>query len=208
VRAIQATALVFVGSAIALIVAGVVWYATNGIIGLTVWVALVAGLGATALAILPPQDPADPAIHRRLRPRHFIEAVAVGVGGVAISFAYVFALVALLEDAGTEPAEEGGIEFLLGALLIAPILEEWMCRGVLWRALRPFAGANGTIVACALLFGFLHFGDGWLLAFPHRIVVGLGLGWLRERSGSLLPPIAAHFTLNAIVVAVESLPIG
>ena len=73
-----------------------------------------------------------------------------------------------------------------------------------WRTcatVRPIAGPRERNVGAAVLFGLLHCVGG-LHNFPHRFVAGLGFGWLRERSGSLLPPIAAHATHNLIAVLI------
>ncbi len=45
-------------------------------------------------------------------------------------------------------------------------------------------------------------GGGWVLEFPHRFVSGLIFGWLRLRSGSLLPGMLAHFLHNALSLIV------
>lgn len=87
---------------------------------------------------------------------------------------------------------------LLGLAILPALVEEWLCRGVLWQALRGRARAGATIAATALVFGFLH---GPLpIDFVHRALYGVAFGVLRERSGSLVPCVAAHFTLNATAV--------
>ena len=92
----------------------------------------------------------------------------------------------------------GGIHGLLPALI-----EEWMYRGVLWNALRPIAGRSITIVSTAVLFAFLHgLNGGFILELPPRFVMGLLLGWLRARTGSLWPCVLAHFLHNAAATLV------
>lgn len=90
----------------------------------------------------------------------------------------------------------------IAAIALAPaICEELLFRGVLLpafvRALRPWGG----IVASALLFGFIHLDHvaGGAFTFyrvPFAFAVALGLGVLRVRSGSLVPGLVAHATLN------------
>lgn len=70
-------------------------------------------------------------------------------------------------------------------------------------ALRRITGQKGTIFATALLFAMSHgLGGGGLLRVPHRFLVGLILGWLRARSGSLWPGILAHAVLNTLAITV------
>ncbi|MFN0057234.1 MAG: lysostaphin resistance A-like protein [Planctomycetota bacterium] len=70
--------------------------------------------------------------------------------------------------------------------------EEVLFRG----ALQPVLGLGWT----ALLFGLLHFPfRRELWCWPvFAGLAGLLLGWLYDREGSLLAPIAAHFAINAI----------
>ena len=81
---------------------------------------------------------------------------------------------------------------------------QWLCRGVLWEASRPVLSPLATIGLTAGLFAFLHMsnGLGWL-EIPHRFALGLILGWLRWRTGSLVPCFLAHFVNNSIAVALE-----
>ena len=81
------------------------------------------------------------------------------------------------------------------------LVEEWLCRGVLWEASRRIVPDSMTIVATAILFAMMHaLGGLYILELPHRFVMGLLLGWLRLRSGSLAPCILAHFTHNLLAI--------
>lgn len=94
------------------------------------------------------------------------------------------------------------LHLLVQAVLVAPLLEEWMDRGVLWTATRRVAGEWPTILVTASLFAFTHgLGSGFYLEIPHRFAMGLAFGFLRARSGSLTPGILAHFVNNALAVA-------
>ncbi len=80
----------------------------------------------------------------------------------------------------------------------APLAEELLFRGFLHSLLRCWLGPWPAIVAGALLFGLLH---GLHYALPIA-ALGLFFGWLRERSGSLLPSMVAHALHNTVVVFV------
>lgn len=87
-------------------------------------------------------------------------------------------------------------EWLL-VLLVAPLLEEWLCRGLLWDALAPFARPATRNAATAILFAFLHgLNGGYVLEVPHRFLAGLAFGWLRCRGRSLWSCVMAHFLVN------------
>ncbi len=84
------------------------------------------------------------------------------------------------------------------ALVGAPVFEELLFRGLGLAALRPRLGTAGAALLTALLFGVLHGADPQ--AVPPLFALGLGLAWLRLRSGSLLPPLLLHAANNGIVV--------
>jgi membrane protease YdiL (CAAX protease family) len=79
--------------------------------------------------------------------------------------------------------------------LLSGVAEELLFRGALW----PHLGLVGT----TLLFGLVHFVPRRGLAgYPlFAGVVGLLLGALRLGSGSLVPPVLTHVTVNALNLA-------
>ncbi len=86
------------------------------------------------------------------------------------------------------------------AVVLAPIAEEFLFRGFLFQGLRrrwsfwPAALLSGTA------FATLH---GSAVRMPELIVAGVILAALFERRRTLVTPIAAHMTLNLIVVTVS-----
>ena len=115
---------------------------------------------------------------------------------------------------------------LIASMIIIPlqtvIPEELVFRGVLHGALNRAWGFRGVAAAGSLLFGLWHiatslgltssnvgftriFGGGMLgtvagvvLAVAATGVAGFVFTWLRRRSGSLLAPIALHWSLNGM----------
>jgi membrane protease YdiL (CAAX protease family) len=115
---------------------------------------------------------------------------------------------------------------LLASMIIIPlqtvIPEELAFRGVLHGALGRAWGFRGVAAAGSLLFGLWHiatslgltssnvgftrlFGGGLLgtvagvvLAVAATAVAGFVFTWLRKRSGSLIAPIALHWSLNGL----------
>lgn len=115
---------------------------------------------------------------------------------------------------------------LVASMIIIPlqtvIPEELAFRGVLHGALHRAWGFRGVVAAGSLLFGLWHvatsvgltssnvgftklFGGGVagtvagvVLAVIATGVAGIVFDWLRRRSGSLLAPIALHWSLNGL----------
>lgn len=94
---------------------------------------------------------------------------------------------------------------LLGAFAAVPaICEELLFRGFLQAGLvRLLGSAPKGIAASSLVFAAFHL-DPW--RFPGILILGLFLGFLVHRSGSLIPAILAHALNNvlSITVAVTS----
>jgi uncharacterized protein len=82
---------------------------------------------------------------------------------------------------------------LVALVVIAPIAEELVFRGLCFAALGRFA-----LPASAALFALAH---GLPVLLVPIFVAGLGIGWLRQRTGSLYPGLAVHMALNATALA-------
>lgn len=99
--------------------------------------------------------------------------------------------------ATSEMLPSGGPELLMQflALCVMPaIAEELLFRGAFQGLMRP-CGSAAAIFAPALLFGVLHLNRAQgLTAFA----CGVFLGWLAERSGSILPGMLLHLVNNAL----------
>jgi len=90
---------------------------------------------------------------------------------------------------------------LLSTALLPALFEEWLCRGVLWTALRRLTDARATILLTAALFALLHGLNGaGFLEVPTRFALGLVAGWLRHRTKSLSPCVLCHLVNNALAV--------
>jgi ABC-2 type transport system permease protein/sodium transport system permease protein len=92
---------------------------------------------------------------------------------------------------------------LLTMALVPAFFEEWFFRGYLFPALHTKTTTATAIVVSALAFGLFHAINPSPLA-PERVVsttlVGLVLGWVRWRTGSVLPGMVLHGVNNALVL--------
>jgi membrane protease YdiL (CAAX protease family) len=82
-------------------------------------------------------------------------------------------------------------------VLVAPVTEELLFRGLILRALKARYGRGAAIGLSALLFGAFHV-DPQALVFAS--LVGLVLGWVAERARSTMPSIAMHAAFNALPI--------
>lgn len=91
---------------------------------------------------------------------------------------------------------------LAAAALVPAVTEEILFRGFLQGALERSVGRWAGIVVTAVLFGLIH---GFSRA-PAAAALGVLLGWVVARSGSILPAVAAHAAVNAIAVTLVNSP--
>lgn len=80
------------------------------------------------------------------------------------------------------------------AVAAAPVIEEFIFRGVLLQPLRRY-GDWFAILATSLLFSLLH---GNLSQIPAAFCIGLCFGFLAVKSGTLLPCMLVHALNNAV----------
>lgn len=109
-----------------------------------------------------------------------------------------------------------GIEKVLRALMsdgfgylsvgiLAPIAEEILFRGAILRCLFTLFSKRMhwlPIVLSALIFGLAH---GNMGQAPHAVALGLLLGWMYYRTGSIIPGIVLHWVNNSVAFAVCNL---
>jgi membrane protease YdiL (CAAX protease family) len=83
-------------------------------------------------------------------------------------------------------------------IVLAPIIEEWLFRGVLFRGLRRFISFWPAAVVSAVIFAAYHAHNNGYEALVYICLVGIIAAWLRERTGSLVPSILFHAFNNTI----------
>ena len=103
----------------------------------------------------------------------------------------------LLEDTFMDMSHD--VVGILSIAIVAPILEECLFRGAieghlltLWKG-KPWA----AIVVSGLVFGLVHINPAQVL---NAALIGIVLGWLRWRTGSIVPGIVGHILNNSIAV--------
>jgi len=80
-------------------------------------------------------------------------------------------------------------------VVIAPLFEETLFRGVLLPVLGQRIGPVAGVVVSALVFAIAHLS---LSELAPLFLLGVGLGWIRWRSGRLAPSVLMHALWNGI----------
>lgn len=128
--------------------------------------------------------------------------VAAVVAGEALYLLFD-ALLGTPEDASAPKLEGEPAETIIAAgvllVLVGPLVEEVLFRGVIFRALRSRFGFWLAALIASVLFALIHVPDsGGLEGVGPRLLTGMIFCGLFERTGSLLPAVAVHMALNAI----------
>jgi len=88
--------------------------------------------------------------------------------------------------------------------LLVPFTEELVFRGAILRRLLADSRMPvwGAIALSALFFSFIHLNPAQM---PHAFVIGLLLGWMYWRTGSILPGVAFHWANNSVAYVLYNL---
>ncbi|MEM7627047.1 MAG: CPBP family intramembrane glutamic endopeptidase [Planctomycetota bacterium] len=92
---------------------------------------------------------------------------------------------------------------VLTVVTIGPLLEELVFRGLLQTILLELFGRAArwrVVLVAAAVFSLVHVGATTWHALPGLFVLGVVLGWLYERTGSLWPAILVHAGFNGLNV--------
>lgn len=92
------------------------------------------------------------------------------------------------------PSSNQAILLVIGMLILAPICEELLFRGVIQSAYEARNKKYGFVMS-AILFGMFHVLNGITEVIP-AIFLGLMLGYLVYRTGSIITSMVAHMTIN------------
>lgn len=160
---------------------------------------------ASVQAELSRQGHSKPTVNARIQGvdrRHFVAAALMGYG-MQIVTTLIMVLVnvllpSVMEEYNTLVDGSGittyGLMWVISTLVLPPLVEEAGFRGLgltyLERAGVPFAAAN---IVQALAFGIFHMN---LTQGIYTFVLGLALGYVTHRSGSIAPAMLMHLVYN------------
>ncbi|HVJ48080.1 type II CAAX endopeptidase family protein [Desulfitobacterium sp.] len=100
------------------------------------------------------------------------------------------------------------LTFILNLLLagiLAPIFEETLFRGVIFRGLQSYLGKWTSAILSAIVFSALHF---QAYGFFPRFVLGLALAYLYDKHKSLYPSMAMHSLNNVVALMLVAISGG
>ncbi|MDQ3855755.1 MAG: CPBP family intramembrane metalloprotease [Chloroflexota bacterium] len=137
-----------------------------------------------------------------------VGVVPVVLVGLLMVEALVAALLAVLLGDFTNPQQEAiapngvfafrdYVPLLIAAAVVAPVVEELLFRGMLYRYLRSRMGMWPAVLLSAALFAVAHVIP---VLLPVLFITGIALALLAEYSRSIYPSIALHALHNAVAL--------
>lgn len=188
----------------------------TALVGVFVWLSLRDGLSWRLMGPLRPRWV-----------RHSLVGVGIGLSGWVI-VTLLLALLVRAIDREALPTQEG-LEQLAGAdgtavlvavfaaVVLAPVVEEVIYRGVLFQALRERIGLWPAMVISAGLFGVMHldtvmqaegFDPVGFIPMMGIVLLGVWLAAAFHKTGSIIVPIVGHAAFNGIAVGLALLSMG
>jgi len=194
----------------------------QGLIGAVFYAALYLGLHRGLAAIASFTDPAAATIlanllavvlglltanalgDRPLRPARTVEksilpdSVLIGFGWAAVVLLALTYLPLPSEWLSRYTQSTGDITqrtalAWLSALVVAPIAEEIVFRGLIYRSLRQTVGGWPAALVVSAFFGWIHGNPLWAV---YTFSLGLLTVWLMERSGTIWAAVLCHMAFN------------
>jgi membrane protease YdiL (CAAX protease family) len=103
-----------------------------------------------------------------------------------------------VKDMFLELANQKGIFPFIAVVIAAPVLEEWIFRGIILDGLLRRYSPLKSIIFSSLLFGLVHLNP-W--QFVGALLIGLFSGWVFYRTGKLFLSVLIHFVNNLFAYA-------
>ena len=173
----------------------------TGIVQDLLWIAVALGL---PLAVYGSLRPADLGLDGPPGPR----AAAVTAAGLLAFYllAAVYGLAAGLDEDSNQRLKESGLGASVGSdlgyvvlyVVIAPVAEELLFRGLLFGSLRGRFGHWPAALVSGAVFGAIHLGAGQDPFIPVLAALGVVLALAYHYSGALYAAIAIHAINNAV----------
>lgn len=135
---------------------------------------------------------------RRITVRFALALIGIFVIEAAVLFSGVLGS---LDDFRAMSNSERSLLGLANAVVLAPVVEEALFRGLLFTRLRRHYAALPTLAIVTIAFCLLHLENG-LLHVVSVLPAGAFLGLAREFSGGIGLPILLHACMNLAVVIV------
>lgn len=127
----------------------------------------------------------------------------VAISGIYVELGGFEAEDQLPDELGVDESTVNLVLVLFLVVVMAPVAEELLFRGYVYRALRNGTGVWVAALVSGLIFGGIHLGSSPTEFIPPLMLLGVGLALLYQWTGSLYAPVALHAFNNSIAFGVS-----
>jgi len=144
--------------------------------------------------------------------KNILTGVMGYIAALPILACVLFSTMWVIEATGYNPPVQPVVEMFLNqdsakiliymtvfVSIFGPLAEEIFFRGFMYKALRGRFGVKLSLIVVAALFALLH-AD--IVAFAPILVLGITLGFLYERTGSLIASFTVHIMHNTATISI------
>jgi len=143
-------------------------------------------------------------------PKNALAGAMIGLGTAPV----VLTVLSLLPDSvmnnytQTSSVLGGGtlLGTILGTVIAAPVIEEVICRGLIFRGMRKHASLIPSVIVSSVIFALAHSLSGFSIVWvTYAFVLGVILAIVCEKTGSIIPTICLHIAFNLFGTVISSL---
>lgn len=137
----------------------------------------------------------------------------------AFLFSLGFAFLTFDTEAGNSLAIQNSVSYfsekmpfagimlmIINLLVLAPVAEEMLCRGIMINGLKEKFSENTALVISSVIFGAMHLMAGGPVLSVGCVIMGLLLGLTYKKTGSLVSAIIVHSAANLPDFILMALP--
>lgn len=133
--------------------------------------------------------------------------VGIVIGVVIITIGILTVLPRFIPDSKETPFSQmlkasRAVRYVVAFLAIftAPLVEEFVYRGLLYSPLKRAIGMGGAVISATLLFALVHVPQYWgaWASLTGLLLLSLALTFIRAKTRSIFPCVAIHTLFNSI----------
>ena len=138
---------------------------------------------------------------KKIKPKKIIPIILLGIS-LCIFISYSFSFIPFPESWTSSYAENVGVlsegnfvVSLIATIILAPIAEEIVFRGLIYRNLKKGMPILVAGFISSLIFGISHTGIIWMI---YAFLIGIFFVWIYEKFNSILGSIIVHMVFNLL----------
>lgn len=114
---------------------------------------------------------------------------------IVISFVLNLIIYIIKKKIGIEMSFEFSIWIIINTIIVGPILEEYLFRGIIFNKTKEIVSQKQSLIITTILFSIMH---GNIFSIIYALIIGYFLNTVYIKEKNLKYPIILHITINII----------